>query len=89
MGTAINVLAGALVFAFVLCCVVSGLLQVIAWSRHARRDAAVSFRAMLHPERYFDAVGQRQIVLARSMLVVGGVAYLSYGVLVVALSVAG
>jgi hypothetical protein len=83
MPVLLRILATALVFSFVLCCVVSGILQVLAWSRHARKGAPVSVRALWHPEGYFDAVGLRQILLARRLLTVGAVAYLSYGVLVV------
>ena len=89
MGTALDLLAAALVFAFVLCCVVSGILQVFAWTRHARRDVPFSVRALTQPQEYFDGVGLRQIQLARRVLTVGGVAYLSYGVLIVASNVLG
>jgi hypothetical protein len=78
----LRVLGTALLLSFVLCCVVSGLLQVLAWSRHAREGVPVSLRALRHPEGFFDPVGLRQILLARRLLTVGAVAYLSYGVLV-------
>ena len=87
MGTFVDLLAAWLVFAFVLCCVVSGMLQLFAWTRHARRDVPFSVRALTKPEEYFDGVGLRQILLARRVLTVGGVAYLSYGVLIVASNV--
>lgn len=82
-----QVVASTLVTSFVLCCVVSGLLQVIAWSRHTREGVPVSLRALWRPEAYFDPIGQRQILLARRLLTVGAVAYLSYGVLLVLSSV--
>lgn len=82
MQTLLQLLAGSLVAAFVLCCLVSGILQVLAWARHARRGAPVSLRALWRPEGYFDAVGLRQILLARRLLTIGAVAYLSYGLLV-------
>jgi hypothetical protein len=87
METIFVVLARALILSFVLCCVFSGILQVFAWSRHAREGATVSLRALRHPEGYFDAIGQRQIGVARALLTVGGVAYLSYGVLLVVTTV--
>jgi hypothetical protein len=83
MPVLVHILATALVLSFFLCCVVSGILQVLAWSRHARQGAPVSLRALWRPEGYFDPVGLRQILLARRLLTVGAVAYLSYGVLVV------
>lgn len=72
-----------LVFSFVTCCVLSAALQVLAWSRHAREGVPVSLRALWRPEGYFDEIGLRQIRLARLLLSVGGVAYLSYGLLTV------
>lgn len=83
MSTTVELLAGALVFSFVLCCVASALLQVRAWSRHMREHANVSLRALWQPEGYFDPVGLRQILLARRLLTIGGAAYLTYGLLIV------
>lgn len=83
----LDLLATALVVFFVICCVGSGILQLFAWTRHARRDVPFSIRALTQPQDYFDGVGIRQIQLARRVLTVGGVAYLSYGVLVVAANV--
>lgn len=87
MLTLVDIFASALVFAFVMCCILSGILQVIAWTRHSRDGAPVSFRALWHPERYFDSIGLRQILIARRLLTIGGVAYLSYGLLVVVANV--
>lgn len=84
MSPILDVLASALFFSFVLCCTVSGLLQVLAWGRHARKGATVSLRALWRPEGYFDDIGQHQMRLARRLLNLGGVAYLAYGALVVA-----
>lgn len=81
------VIATATLFAFVICCVVSAALQIIAWSRHAREGAPVSLRALWRPEGHFDEIGLRQIHLARRLLLIGGVAYLTYGALNVAASV--
>lgn len=77
------VLASALVFCFVICCVVSAALQILAWTRHAREGVAVSLKALWRPEGYFDEIGLRQILLARRLLTVGGWAYLTYGLLIV------
>jgi hypothetical protein len=74
-------LANALVFSFVICCVASAALQILAWSRHARDGARVSLRAFWRPEGHFDEVGLHQIQLARRLLTVGAFAYLGYGFL--------
>ena len=74
-------LANALVLAFVLCCLASAGLQIIAWSRHAREGVPVSIRALWRPEGHFDEVGLRQIRFARRLLMAGGLAYLTYGAL--------
>ena len=86
-GSAFDLVVTAFVLSFVSCCVVSGILQLLAWTRHAREGATVSLRALRHPEEYFDPIGLRQMALARRLLLVGGVAYLSYGVLMVAATV--
>jgi len=87
MATAYEIAANALLFAFIMCCVVSAMLQILAWSRHARDGAPISLRALWKPEGHFDEIGIRQIQLARRLLLVGGVAYLSFGVLNVAAAV--
>ena len=87
MGTAFDLLVTAFVSSFILCCLLSGILQLLAWTRHSREGATVSLRALRHPEEFFDPVGRRQIVLARRFLTIGGVAYLSYGVLMLVANV--
>jgi hypothetical protein len=82
-----ELLSTALVFSFVICCVVSAALQIIAWSRHAKEGAPVTIRALWRPEGYFDEIGLHQILLARRLLAVGGVAYLTYGMLIIAANV--
>jgi hypothetical protein len=72
-----------LLLTFVVCCVVSAALQILAWSRHAKEGAPVSIRALWRPEGHFDAVGLRQILIARRLLLVGGVAYLTLGLVYV------
>jgi hypothetical protein len=86
MADVVNVLASALLLSFFVSCVSSGVLQVIAWSRHAREGVVPSLRALWRPDGHLDAVGVRQIRVARSLLILGVVAYLSYGIL---LAVAG
>jgi hypothetical protein len=85
--TVFEIVATSMLFAFVICCVVSAALQIIAWSRHAREGAPVSLRALWKPEGHFDEIGIRQIQLARRLLLVGGVAYLTFGALNVAMTV--
>lgn len=80
----LSVLGPGLVLAFIMCCIASAVLQVVAWTRHAREGARVSLRALRKPEEHFDEIGIRQITLARTLLTIGGVAYLSFGVLTVA-----
>ena len=87
MATIFDLLVTAFVLSFVFCCIVSGILQLLAWTRHARAGVPVSLRALWRPEEYFDPIGLRQIALARRLLTIGGVAYLSYGVLVVVANV--
>ena len=86
-GTLLDLLVTAFILSFVFCCVVSGILQLLAWTRHAREGVAPSVRALWRPEEYFDPIGLRQISLARRLLTIGGVAYLSYGVLMVVATV--
>jgi hypothetical protein len=77
-GTAVEIATATLVFAFVICCTVSSALQLVAWWRHTLPDTPVTLRAVWKPEGYFDAVGLRQIRLARLLLLVGVSAYLTY-----------
>jgi hypothetical protein len=84
MDTAFELLSSALLLSFVLCCIASGFLQVRAWGRHARPGVPVSLRALRDPEQFFDPIGYRQMLLARRLLSVGGVAYLTYGLLIIA-----
>ncbi|HEX2190300.1 MAG TPA: hypothetical protein VHG51_15435 [Longimicrobiaceae bacterium] len=80
----LSVFGAGLVLTFAACCVASAMLQIVAWTRHAREGALPSLRALWKPEEHFDPVGVRQVTLARSLLTIGGVAYLSYGVLALA-----
>lgn len=80
-GSPLDALAAMLLYGFVICCVVSAALQVVAWSRHGREGAPVSIRALWKPERYFDEIGQRQIRTARLLLNTGIVLYLGFGLL--------
>ncbi|HEX8693230.1 MAG TPA: hypothetical protein VF746_12460 [Longimicrobium sp.] len=70
-----------LFFSFVACCVASALLQVIAWTRHKKEGAPVNPGALWKPEGHFDDVGLFQMRLAKRALLIGGVMYLSYGVM--------
>jgi hypothetical protein len=81
METVVQVLAVTLLLSFFGCCVGSAVLQLIAWSRHARPGEGPTVRGLWRPEAFLDPVGARQMRLARRLLVVGGLAYLSYGVL--------
>ena len=83
METVLQVLMTALLLSFVLCCATSGFLQVRAWGRHALPGVPVSLRALKEPERFFDSIGLRQMLLARRLLTIGGIAYVSYGILII------
>lgn len=83
MSSLVEILASALLLSFIFCCVASGLLQLRAWGRHVRPDVTMSLRGLRHPEQYFDEVGLRQMLLARRLLAIGGVAYVTYGLIVV------
>lgn len=83
------VLGDALLIAFVSCCVVSAVLQVVAWSRHSARGASVSIRTLWKPERHFDGVGLRLMQLARRFLILGGFAYLGYGAVLIFMNTTG
>ena len=79
----VQLLSTGLLMSFVLCCVASGFLQVRAWGRHMRPDAPVSLRALREPQHFFDPIGLKQMLLARRLLTIGGVAYVTYGLLII------
>lgn len=89
MSTPVALLSTALLFSFIICCVVSAALQIMAWSRHAKEGVAVSVRALWKPEGYFDPIGLQQMRLARRLLAVGGWAYVTYGLVLVGASAFG
>ena len=78
MPKALQVFAMTLMLSFMGCCVASALLQLIAHTRHSRGGPG-GLGAMWKPEGKFDDVGVFQMRLARRLLMVGAVAYLSYG----------
>jgi hypothetical protein len=86
VSTFLATFAQLLPFSFVACCVASALLQVIAWTRHKKAGAAVNLGAVWKPEGSFDAIGLYQMRLAKRALVIGGVLYLSYIVLLIVAS---
>jgi hypothetical protein len=82
-------LSTVLVGFFVVCCVVSAALQILAWSRHSRTGVPVSVRALWHPEGFFDETGMHQIRVARVVLTMGIFGYLMYGMVIVLVTVFG
>ncbi|HEX8905018.1 MAG TPA: hypothetical protein VF771_09275 [Longimicrobiaceae bacterium] len=75
---------GALLFfSFIACCVASALLQILAWTRHKREGAPVNPGALWKPEGFFDPIGLYQMKIAKRALIIGGVMYLSYGLLMI------
>jgi hypothetical protein len=77
MSTIARVVLASLLLGFFGCCVASAALQLLAW-RHVRADKGPTVRGVWKPENYFDAVGLRQMRLARALLIVGGVLFVSY-----------
>jgi len=71
-----------LFFSFIACCVASALLQVLAWTRHKREGAPINPGALWKPEGFFDDVGLYQMKIAKRAIIIGGVMYLSYGLLI-------
>lgn len=80
MGRVVELLGVGTMLTFIACCVASAALQFLAWTRHKREDAPIRLGALWKPEGSFDPVGMRQITLARQLLLIAGVAYVSYGV---------
>jgi len=79
----VGLLAGLCVVVSLGAATGSTLLQLIAWTRHARPGVGVNPMAVWKPEGYFDGVGLRQMLIARRLLLVGLAGYLSVGVLFV------
>jgi hypothetical protein len=73
--------ASILFLSFAVCCTASALLQIVAWWRHRLDGRAVNPGALWKPDGYFDPIGLRQMRLARRLILLGVVMYLSYGVL--------
>jgi hypothetical protein len=75
-----KIVLSTLLLAFYGCFVASAVLQFLAW-RHVRADKGPTVRGVWKPDNYFDEVGLRQMRLARWLLIVGGVLFLSYFVM--------
>ncbi|HEX6747968.1 MAG TPA: hypothetical protein VF092_11810 [Longimicrobium sp.] len=72
-----------LFFSFIACCVASAALQVLAWTRHKLEGVPINPGALWKPEGFFDPVGLYQMKIAKRALLIGGVMYLSYGLLMI------
>jgi hypothetical protein len=79
----LDAFARLLPFSFVACCVASALLQVVAWTRHKKEGVPINPGAVWKPEGSFDDVGLFQMRLAKRALLIGGVLYLSWGLLMI------
>ena len=77
MSMAAKLVLMSLLLGFYACCVASAALQFLAW-RHVRTDRGPTLRGVWKPDDYFDEVGLRQMRLARWLLIVGAVLFLSY-----------
>jgi len=85
-----TVLAYAFMLGFIICCLGSAILQIIAWFRQTPPGSKVRLRALWRPETGpFNEIGLRQMQAARSLLIVGIVAYLFFGALIVASRILG
>lgn len=84
-----KVIAVALLLSFFACCVGSAVLQFLAWN-HVREGQGPTVRGLWKPDGFFDEVGERQMKLARWLLILGGVAFVSHIIVLrVAAEVAG
>ena len=72
-----------LFFSFIACCVASAALQVLAWTRHKLEGVPINPGALWKPDGFFDSVGLYQMKIAKRALLIGGVMYLSYGLLMI------
>ena len=70
-----------LFFSFIACCVASAALQILAWTRHKREGVSINPGALWKPEGFFDPIGLYQMRIAKRAIIIGGVMYLSYGVI--------
>jgi hypothetical protein len=75
-----KIVLATLLLGFFGCCVASAALQFLAW-RHVRADRGPTVRGVWSPDNYFDETGLRQMRLARWLLIVGAVLFLSYVVM--------
>jgi hypothetical protein len=74
----VRLVAAMLLLGFFACCVASALLQLVAWNRHGRAGEGPTVRGVWNPEAFLDPVGVRQMKLARWLLVVGGISFVSH-----------
>jgi hypothetical protein len=81
MDRALPLLGTMLFVGFAVCCTASALLQAVAWWRHRLEGRVVNPGALWKPDGYFDPIGMQQMRLARRLILIGAVMYLSYGVL--------
>ena len=86
MITFLDTFARLLPFSFVACCVASALLQLVAWTRHKKEGVPINPGAVWKPEGSFDDIGLFQMRLAKRVLIIGIVLWLSYGVLMIVTS---
>ena len=78
MSVGFRLAAAALLLSFFGCCVASAVLQMVAWGKHLRPGQGPTLRGIWDPDGYLDAIGVRQMNLARRLLIVGALAYVSH-----------
>jgi hypothetical protein len=76
----VRLLAAMLLLSFFACCVASALLQVVAWNRHVRPGEGPTVRGVWKPDAFLDPTGVRQMKLARWLLIIGAIAFVSHAI---------
>jgi hypothetical protein len=74
----LKIIASTLLLSFFGCCVASAVLQLMAWRHPADAGQGPSVRGVWKPEGRLNEVGMRQMKLARWLLIIGGVAFVSH-----------
>ncbi|MBB4634932.1 hypothetical protein [Longimicrobium terrae] len=78
MSVLFKVLASTLLLSFFGCCVASAFLQLAAWRHPADPAQGPTVAGVWKPEGRLNEIGIRQMKLARLMLILGGVSFVSF-----------
>ncbi|HEU0013532.1 MAG TPA: hypothetical protein VFQ45_07595 [Longimicrobium sp.] len=77
MSVGVRVIAATLLLSFFACCVGSAILQLLAWN-HVRTGQGPTLRGVWKPDDYFDEIGLRQMRMAKRLLILGSVAFVTH-----------